>query len=280
MNTQVIDNSSQHLVSVLLPAIEQSEDIRMAAAFMTVSGLSMIEPSIRTTLQSGALVEFLVGLDLNTTEPEALLRLFDVSLNSPGLTIYCYASLAPGIVYHPKMYLFREDDDVKAIVGSSNLTSGGLQNNIEVNIVVEARIQDDFVSDIYSTYNRLKFHPKRVIPDAELIKLYAEVCQQDKKQQLKAKKEIRGVTQAFAEKVKGLRRPVPTGKDLIGWPRLVYDALPNGEFTNQQAYEFREAFQKQYPENQNVEAKIRQQLQVLRDIGLIEQVGRARWRKL
>ncbi len=35
----------------------------------------------------------------------------------------------------------------------------------------------------------------------------------------------------------------------------------------------------QHPNNRNVRAKVRQQLQILRDMGLVEHLGPSRWRK-
>jgi type II restriction enzyme len=61
---------------------------------------------------------------------------------------------------------------------------------------------------------------------------------------------------------------------------MVYDFLPDGEFTNNEVYAYKSVFKQKYPDNQNIEAKIRQQLQTLRDLGFVEHLGKARWRKL
>jgi type II restriction enzyme len=58
-------------------------------------------------------------------------------------------------------------------------------------------------------------------------------------------------------------------------------ARPGDEFTLEDVYEFEDRLAEMYPENQHVRAKIRQQLQVLRDQGLIDFLGdgeyRLRW---
>ena len=147
---------------------------------------------------------------------------------------------------------------------------------------IEAGVQEEIISDIYNTYNRLKFHPKRVIPDAEFLTLYADLCDLEKKQQLKVKSDklSQESIKAFNDKVRTLRHPIPTVKDLVGWPKLVYDFLPVGEFTNQEVYRHENVFRKHYPGNLNIKAKIRQQLQILRNLGLIEHLSTAKWRKL
>lgn len=55
--------------------------------------------------------------------------------------------------------------------------------------------------------------------------------------------------------------------------------LPH-EFSTTDVYAFERQLQKAHPDNQNVRAKIRQQLQVLRDRGFLKQSQRGRWTKV
>lgn len=57
------------------------------------------------------------------------------------------------------------------------------------------------------------------------------------------------------------------------------DKLPEF-FSLSQAYQFADVLQQQHPENNHIHAKIRQQLQLLRDKGVLEFVGRGRYRKI
>ena len=66
-----------------------------------------------------------------------------------------------------------------------------------------------------------------------------------------------------------------------GWVRDVLtcvEALGPGEFMLAEVYAFENTLSALHPENNNVRPKIRQQLQVLRDAGLVEFLGRARYR--
>ncbi len=57
------------------------------------------------------------------------------------------------------------------------------------------------------------------------------------------------------------------------------DGLPN-QFTLKEMYQFIDILSQLHPNNNNVQAKIRQQLQLLRDKGLIEFVSRGCYRKI
>ncbi|MEO5804019.1 MAG: DpnI domain-containing protein [Verrucomicrobiota bacterium] len=51
-----------------------------------------------------------------------------------------------------------------------------------------------------------------------------------------------------------------------------------GEFTNEDIYALAPHFEKLHPGNRHVKDKIRQQLQVLRDLGLLLHIGKGEWR--
>lgn len=57
------------------------------------------------------------------------------------------------------------------------------------------------------------------------------------------------------------------------------EAIPTAEFSLQDVYAFEPILRSIYPENANVRPKIRQQLQVLRDRGLLEFLGQGRYRR-
>ena len=67
-----------------------------------------------------------------------------------------------------------------------------------------------------------------------------------------------------------------------GWTLDVWQCIDrlDAHFSLNQVYAFADELQLKHPENNHVKDKIRQQLQVLRDKGMIEFVSRGRYRKL
>ncbi|MEA3351158.1 MAG: phospholipase D-like domain-containing protein [Chloroflexota bacterium] len=276
MNVQVM---SSNVVSELSSKISEAEDVHIAVAFASRPGLSLIESAINTSLQSGGYIEFLVGLDMSVTSPDALEYLYSMGQKNQNLKLYCYTSGNSYSTYHPKVYIMRDNTKVSLLVGSSNLTVGGLQKNIEVNLALEGNELDEVVLDIYQVYNRLKFSPNRVIPDEEFIGIYSHLFMEQASSR-KAKSQQKSEAQkALSEKLKTLQRPQPSRRDLIGWTRLVYSILPEKDFTNEDIYAYESVFKQQYPDNENIKAKIRQQLQNLDSLNLVEHIDRGVWRK-
>ncbi len=58
------------------------------------------------------------------------------------------------------------------------------------------------------------------------------------------------------------------------------NAMPTAEFTLQEIYAYSDRLKEKHFRNHNVEAKIRQQLQILREKGFIEFLGRGHYRKI
>ena len=281
MPVSIVDRSSG-LAPLLVSTIERSRDVRIAVAFASTGGLDLIRGALLQSLISGAHVEFIIGMDLGGTEPAALWALHQLGREKPNVRLYCCAHLSGAGVYHPKLYVMDAPEENTAVIGSSNLTEGGLQRNDEVNAVIRGTSRDEAISDVYAAYGRLKFGPCTVEPDDELLERYQALCEIQKPlpRHSAEHEHARKLVRELRSKVQALHRPTATRRDLVGWLELVYDSLPDGEFTTRQVYALKGEFARHYPANQNVEAKIRQQLQMLRDMGLVEHLERGRWRRV
>lgn len=279
---QIVDNVRRKTAAILIPAIESAADIRIAVAFVSSDGVSQIMPVIERRLTAGANVEFLVGMDTRATDPAAVRELYSLSQKNPHVTFLCFVPRNTSILYHPKIYLMRNDQVMTAMIGSSNLTHSGLISNIEANVVIQDDIHSELMSEIFNTYYRLKFHPLRVVPDDDFINLFADLCKVEKRAERQQAQlpNVRDLRRAFLAKAGALQRPKPSRSDLFGWLELVYDVLPEGEFSNRDIYAYEDLFRQYYPHNMNIKAKIRQQLQILQRLGFIQHVSKGVWRKL
>lgn len=278
------DNITKRLIDVINPAIFNAKRLKLAVAFVKYSGLSLIEINLKKCLDNGGEMEFLVGLDFRMTEPRALRTL--VQLSDQGFRVKCYCFSEPSTkdtpIYHPKLYLIMNNQTALINIGSSNLTQGGLRDNVELNAVITASLAEEIVSEVYALYNRLKFQQKRFEPDREYIEKYEEAYGRIQKRDVETLQErkTKEIIKELKEKEEVLPRPVPTGLELFGWQKIVYESLPLGEFRTSDMYAYEKEFQRHYPENRHVRAKVRQILQQLEDIGLIKHPRRDKWARI
>jgi hypothetical protein len=75
----------------------------------------------------GGKVDAMVGIDLRQTSKEALELLLTLCDN----VYVTYEPRAQSCIFHPKIYLFDGKSAAKALIGSHNLTSGGIETNYE-----------------------------------------------------------------------------------------------------------------------------------------------------
>lgn len=276
MDIRFVDNQQVKLSGLLTPEIQASLDTRIAVAFVSDSGLKLVQDAVLQALSFGAQIEMLVGLDFTTTEAKALWKLHQWKQENSGFNFYC---LPIGWnTYHPKMYLMAGSEHGVVCVGSSNLTAGGLSRNAEANILIRSSKDSEVFTDAQSSYVRLKFDGRR-IPDENFLAAYEESTKKKKSVEKSQPKELQTLFTTLETDFETLPKPSLTSKDLVGWLKLVYETLPEGEFTNEDVYGNKDYYRSQYPDNQNIRAKVRQQLQGLRDMGLVEHVSSGVWRK-
>lgn len=218
--------------------ISDSDDIRIAVAFVSRGGLRQIGNSLENSLRRGAHVEFLIGMNMRATDPKAVRQIYNMTVKNPCVSLFCHVSDSQASIYHPKLYLMRRRNQVSAIIGSSNLTGRELTENIEINVLLQDEISNSVISETYELYNKLKFHKNRFIPDSEFIDMYEVLCKETEKQDHLISREsvYRELNRDYVEKVNRLKKPKPSRSDLVGWLELVYDSLPDGIFTNSQIY--------------------------------------------
>ena len=103
-------------------------EFRAAVAFVKRSGVKHIAAGLAAFAQSRA-VEVVAGLDHQGTSYEGLRGLMDAV--SPNGRVVVFHNQLPH-TFHPKVYLFKSADRAEMVVGSGNLTEGGLYTNYEV----------------------------------------------------------------------------------------------------------------------------------------------------
>lgn len=152
---------ANHAKSVrTLLALPKPTQVIMSVAFVRVAGLQAIEKSVKPV--AGATKVF-VGIRNDITSIQAIKRLLALKLD-----LYAVDTGSRHVIFHPKMYLATNASRAIAIVGSANMTFGGLHNNIEVSTrmsldFVKNPADKVFVQSVFSAFEAMQSdHPKHV----------------------------------------------------------------------------------------------------------------------
>lgn len=148
-------DSNQTAGNLLIDSLNSLSFSRFNAfvAFVSTGGLKNILEELSGFLERAGVARLYIGVDLNATSKEALETLL-------ALDIETYIIYSPNsIIYHPKIYTFEGQNELRAIVGSANLTESGLFQNIEAAVCVDFATGDEmgaeFLADIYDHFNSI-----------------------------------------------------------------------------------------------------------------------------
>jgi len=193
----------------------------MAVAFVKFSGVRLIQENLVGLLDRGGEAEIIFGLDFSLTEPRALSRVMEIQASHPALTLFAFSNpYLPGRepAFHPKLYMFEQaDGDWTAIIGSSNLSRGGLIDNVEIGVAIDGPKTNPVIAAALSFYASVRGRESLFAPTDEYLEAYQKVRSTIGRAQRKGA-ERRAVKEAIAQLRKLEERlpgTVPTQKELI-----------------------------------------------------------------
>lgn len=162
-----------------------------------------------------------------------------------------------------KMYNF---DNERFIIGSFNLTTGGMKNNFEYGI---------YFDKLEKIYNKVKTDFENILNSESIRKITKAEINNLKKlhKHIKASSKVINYDDEYIVEIQQLST---ISNQLTGWKKLVFDKIASIDsqiFSLKDITFFKNEFAKYYPKNYNIEAKIRQTLQYLAALGLIRFVN-------
>lgn len=128
MNQPFTGQLGQRLIELLDSGSYHS--LNVVVAFAKNSGVLRIKDALQRFREQGGTVNVYVGVDLGGTSYEALTALLR---HTDSLSV---VHSERGQTFHPKIYQFLGEEEGLVVVGSHNLTGGGLWTNFESSVLV------------------------------------------------------------------------------------------------------------------------------------------------
>lgn len=173
--------------------IHSAKEIFIAVAFLKKSGLDWLIKDIENFIEKGGSLTCYIGTNFYITDPKALTSLLKISKDNSNCILFIQSSSSRrqnGKTFHPKVYCLQAENNFTAIVGSSNLTNGGLIQNIEGNVVIECNSSEKLSNDFQRFFQELSESQMFVkLPDKEEISQYSSDYKKYHKKVKKAEKE-------------------------------------------------------------------------------------------
>ena len=180
-----VDGIGKSIASLL----KNADEIYICVAFLKSSGLDILLPMLVNSVREQRPVSIFVGTDFFLTEPRALWSLFKLTKDRRKFKFFLLEQSRD--TFHPKIYLTFHADMATAIVGSSNLTKGGLVDNIEAATYIQTDRNDSYISEILDYLKSIEKDSRTQGVDPLLISQYERQFDIYRKRITKAEKEAK-----------------------------------------------------------------------------------------
>ncbi len=136
-----------HIASMLTRPLECFNTVQMISAFAKASGVDILFDDLQRFISTGGTVQIAVGINHKGTSRQGLDRLLQ-----SGAAVYVFHNRG-GDTFHPKFYLFeRTSTEGVVLVGSSNLTRGGLYENFEFSVRLDHDLNNPLDAAIFRSF--------------------------------------------------------------------------------------------------------------------------------
>ena len=173
---------TKNLGNELKKSFENAKSIDIIVSFLMESGVKLILNDLKKAIEKGVKIRILTGNYLNITQPQALYLLFEKDID---LRFY----KNPNHSFHPKAYIFHNENDSEIYIGSSNLSKGALTNSIEWNYHFKKSENNKDFNHFQDTFNDL-FENKSVKITDEVLREYSKNWVKPKFQKIPKTKNI------------------------------------------------------------------------------------------
>lgn len=180
-NKLVLNKGDDTVYRELVNCLKTCKRFYFNVAFVSFSGLQLLLEELAKTQERGVPGKVVTSTYLNFTDPYAVRRL--AGFRNIDVKVFVTQK---NLGFHPKGYIFENEDHYKILIGSANLTQSALKSNIEWNVSIIAKSEDQLLSDVLDEFDKI-WEQSSVATD-ELLDKYQEFLDSIKS---KEKKEIK-----------------------------------------------------------------------------------------
>lgn len=128
--------------------LRTADQLIAMVGFAKWSASRMFLDPLKSALDRGMRTKIAVGLSLYVTDPKLLWELLELTRQHKTLEVYISRLNKAGRTdktFHPKIYAFQGESGHTIVVGSANMTRGGLASNHEASLVVREGAPSTFL---------------------------------------------------------------------------------------------------------------------------------------
>ncbi len=211
---RLVGGGDEGVLTELNDLFAWAEVALLCVSYASYQAFRLLDSSIYDFLRRGGALRALFDIERFFTDPEIIAELCTIPGDSECRVYYrTPASKHVRNQYgplHAKIYLFKKKTAVRALIGSSNFTVGGLKSNVESNALLEGSVQEPFFKEIMQTFDGLWDSPHAIRPEDryEIIERYEAFIQEDRKSRLRLRRQRKSREKILGELFKAAREQI------------------------------------------------------------------------
>lgn len=157
MEIRILKQPDEQLGKFIEECVNKSKKCKkiiFISAFVALRTILRLRENVLAQKENGADISFNIGFDLYGTSKNVLEELIRWDCN----TFLTHNALSR-VTFHPKVYCIETDNSAQVIVGSNNLTEGGMYSNYEISSIATFQLPEDeteyqnYISKIHNLIN-------------------------------------------------------------------------------------------------------------------------------
>ncbi|SES04691.1 Helicase conserved C-terminal domain-containing protein [Gracilibacillus ureilyticus] len=172
IDKRLITNSDTgNLLKELAQSIQECERFYFSVAFINFSGLQLLLDPIKQAGKKGIKGKIITSTYLNFTDTKSLEKINTFE----NIDLKVFVTDEREIGFHTKSYIFEYENFYKVIIGSSNITQSALKSNVEWNVEIISKHEDQFIKQVLKEYESL--WEQSTVADQDFLTRYEELLQ-------------------------------------------------------------------------------------------------------
>ena len=144
-------NNGQKVISSIEDELLHCDEFSISVAFITRDGVTPLLQTLKELEKKGVPGRIMTTDYLCFSDPKALDKLAELS----NIELRMYQTDLAGNGFHTKGYIFKENEEYRFIIGSSNMTQSALTINMEWNTRLVSSDQGEMIGQVKKEYDRL-----------------------------------------------------------------------------------------------------------------------------
>ncbi len=144
---KLIKTDNDEFLKEIKECLAWAKTVNISVAYASYEAFKLYEEDIKNFLRKNGKIRVIFDIEKILTDKEVIEE-FATMPGDSECKVFLKTDQGKEGNFHPKFYLFYDNEKYSVFVGSSNFTLGGLKKNIECNLLVQGELKDNLFNQL------------------------------------------------------------------------------------------------------------------------------------